>query len=102
MSADTTPTFNKVGLIGTGAMGQGIAQLSAQAGAQVLLLDTREGAAQQAVDKIKGVWATLQAKGKLTEAQSASYGARLHAVATSADLATCDLVVEAIQAQERD
>ena len=48
MSADTTPTFNKVGLIGTGAMGQGIAQLSAQAGAQVLLLDTREGAAQQA------------------------------------------------------
>ena len=96
MSADTTPTFNKVGLIGTGAMGQGIAQLSAQAGAQVLLLDTREGAAQQAVDKIKGVWATLQAKGKLTEAQSASYGARLQAVATSADLAACDLVVEAI------
>ena len=67
----TSPAFSQVGLIGTGAMGQGIAQLSAQAGAKVLLLDTREGAAQQAVDKIKALWASLSAKGRLTDEQAA-------------------------------
>lgn len=93
---ETSPTFSQVGLIGTGAMGQGIAQLSAQAGARVLLLDTREGAAQQAVDKIKSLWASLAAKGKLNDEQVANYGARLQAVSSMADLASCDMVVEAI------
>lgn len=92
----TSPAFSQVGLIGTGAMGQGIAQLSAQAGAKVLLLDTREGAAQQAVDKIKALWASLSAKGRLTDEQTAVYGSRLQAVAGMADLAGCDMVVEAI------
>ena len=93
---ETSPAFSQVGLIGTGAMGQGIAQLSAQAGARVLLLDTREGAAQQAVDKIRALWASLAAKGKLSDEQVATYGARLRAVVSMADLAGCDMVVEAI------
>lgn len=45
MTSSPIPCFSKVGLIGAGAMGQGIAQLAAQAGAQVLLFDTRAGAA---------------------------------------------------------
>ena len=90
------PTFTHVGLIGTGAMGQGIAQLAAQAGAQVLLLDAREGAAQQAVEKIQAMWATLAGKGKISQEQAQTYGSRLKAVAAMAEFAPCDLVVEAI------
>jgi len=92
-------TFSKIGLIGCGAMGQGIAQLSAQAGAQVLLLDARAGAAQHTVERIKSLWSSLAAKGRLDAEQLAAYGARLQAVQSSADLAGCDLVVEAIVEQ---
>ena len=44
---DTThnPTFRHVGIVGTGAMGRGIAQIAAQSGAHVQLFDSAAGAA---------------------------------------------------------
>ncbi len=95
ISAKTTP-FSIVGIVGTGAMGQGIAQLAAQAGAQVLLQDARPGAAQQACDQIRLVWSILKEKQKITTEQASGYAARLSVVEDVAAMQSCDLVIEAI------
>ena len=47
--SDVQPEFKKVALVGTGAMGMGIAQICAQSGSVVYLFDTRPGAAEEAV-----------------------------------------------------
>ncbi|MDB5581292.1 MAG: paaH2 [Bradyrhizobium sp.] len=85
-----------IGIAGTGAMGRGIAQIAVQGGAQVLLYDAMEGAAQKAKDYIAGMLTKLAEKGKLTPEQAGSANARLVVAANVEALAPCDLVVEAI------
>ena len=88
--------FPSVGVIGAGAMGRGIAQMAAQAGSAVLLLDNQAGAAQSAIDTLKQVWDRLVAKGKLTAEQRDHYLARLAAAPDAASLKSCNLIVEAV------
>lgn len=88
--------FKTVGIVGTGAMGRGIAQMAAQAGSQVLLCDVQPGAAEAAMKALQGTWQTLQAKGKLDESQRETYVSRLQIAQSVAALAPCDLVVEAV------
>ncbi|GAB3595457.1 3-hydroxyacyl-CoA dehydrogenase [Angustibacter peucedani] len=85
-----------VAVIGAGTMGAGIALVAAQAGHPVRLLDVREGAAQSAVDGLRGKLHRLAQRGKL-DAEEASAAADLLAVAGAvADLAGCSVVVEAV------
>jgi 3-hydroxybutyryl-CoA dehydrogenase len=91
-----TPIFEKVGIVGTGAMGRGIAQMAAQAGSQVLLFDLQAGAAQAAVDALLGTWQTLASKGKISAEQAQAYGQQIRIADNMAALSPCDLVVEAI------
>ena len=63
-----TVTFSKIGVVGAGAMGRGIAQIAAQAGSDVLLVDSQPGAAQRGLEAITAQWARLQEKGKLDAA----------------------------------
>lgn len=88
--------FKTVGLVGTGAMGRGIAQMAAQAGSDVLLFDVQAGAAAAAQQALQTTWQSLHAKGKLSDAQHAACVARLHIAEALSDLARCDLVVEAV------
>ncbi|RZJ59917.1 MAG: 3-hydroxyacyl-CoA dehydrogenase, partial [Acidovorax sp.] len=88
--------FPNIGIVGTGAMGRGIAQISAQAGSQVFLLDANPGAAQAAQAALQEQWAKLVAKGRIEADEATALAARLHPVQAVADLAGCDLVVEAI------
>ncbi|SEJ38124.1 3-hydroxybutyryl-CoA dehydrogenase [Azotobacter beijerinckii] len=91
-----TRTINRMAMVGTGVMGTGIAQIAAQAGLEVKLFDTREGAAQNAHDNLAKTLAKLADKGKISQADAESTLARLE-VADSLDaLANCELVVEAI------
>lgn len=53
-----------MGLVGTGVMGAGIAQIAAQAGVLVRLFDARDGAAQTARDNLGATLSKLAAKGK--------------------------------------
>ena len=77
-------------------MGRGIAQIAAQAGSRVLLLDNQPGAAEAARSAILAQWQRLQDKGRASAEQVQKWSSQL-AVATSvADLAACQLVVEAI------
>ena len=92
----TTPTFPTVGIVGTGAMGRGIAQIAAQAGSTVILFDTQTAAIEKAREALGAQWNKLVEKGRLTVEQATAQKERLKAAATLADLAPCDLVVEAV------
>ena len=70
-----TPTFQTVGIVGTGAMGRGIAQMAAQAGSAVLLFDLQPGAAEAARKALADTWQTLVDKSKL-DAQKRDIHAR--------------------------
>jgi 3-hydroxybutyryl-CoA dehydrogenase len=85
-----------LGVVGTGAMGRGIAQLFAQAGHVVRLFDTAPGAAAAARDAVAEAFGRLADKGRLPPAQARQAVDRLRPVDTLGALAGCDLVVEAI------
>jgi len=91
-----TVNFSRLAVVGTGAMGRGIAQIAAQAGSEVLLLDAAPGAAAQAADAIRTQWQRLLDKGRLEPAQVEAFSARLKPVESVAQLSDCDLVIEAI------
>jgi 3-hydroxybutyryl-CoA dehydrogenase len=85
-----------VGLVGCGVMGRGIAQIAVLAGAQVRLVDQREGAAAAAREELRGIFARLVEKNKLDAAAAAAASDRLHACAALSELAGCHVIVEAI------
>jgi 3-hydroxybutyryl-CoA dehydrogenase len=87
---------SKIGVIGAGAMGRGIAQIAAQAGSDVLLLDSFEGAAARGRDAVLAQWDKLRDKGRLDAAQSTAFASRLNVAASMQALAGCDLVIEAV------
>jgi len=93
------PQFKHVALVGTGAMGQGIAQLCAQAGSIVYLFDTQEGAAHRARTRLESQWLKLVEKNKITQESALSYLSRLEVVDSLQALSKCDLVIEAILEQ---
>jgi 3-hydroxybutyryl-CoA dehydrogenase len=88
--------FHTTAIVGTGAMGRGIAQMAAQAGSNVLLFDVQPGAASTALTALQSTWQTLVNKGKLDAALMGTYVERVRVADTLADLSACDLVVEAI------
>ncbi len=88
--------FTTVGIVGTGAMGRGIAQIAAQAGATVKLFDTQAAAVNAARTSLGDQWDKLQAKGKLDAAATSANKDRLVAATALADLADCDCVIEAV------
>ncbi|MCU0930316.1 MAG: 3-hydroxyacyl-CoA dehydrogenase [Serpentinimonas sp.] len=89
-------TFVNTAVVGTGAMGRGIAQIAAQAGSTVWLYDTQPAAVEAARASLVDQWEKLAAKGKLPADQVAVLAGRLRPASALADLSGCDLVVEAI------
>ena len=92
------PTLSsaKVLVVGAGIMGAGIAQVAAQAGHSVYLMDAREGAARQACAKLRESLDGLLAKGKFTQAQVDGILAHIQPVDSFAQALDAGLVVEAI------
>ncbi len=88
--------FDCAGIVGTGAMGRGIAQMAAQAGARVWLHDAQPGAAEAARQALTKTWDSLLAKGKLTPEQLDTFASRLKVAESINELAACDIVIEAI------
>ncbi|MFE4576835.1 3-hydroxyacyl-CoA dehydrogenase [Streptomyces chartreusis] len=85
-----------VAVVGTGTMGQGIAQVALVAGHPVRLYDTAPGRAQAAADAIGARLDRLVAKDRLTGADRDAARARLLPAESLAELADCALVVEAV------
>ena len=94
MTALTPQTI--IAVVGSGAMGAGIAQVAAAAGHSVKLLDNRPGAAASAIAGIRAQFAKMAEKGKLTAAAASAAGERLFPVEQLSDLADAGLIIEAI------
>lgn len=90
------PQFTQTAVVGTGAMGRGIAQIAAQAGSQVWLFDNAPGAAAQAKQALSQQWQKLLEKGKYTAEQIQAFEHNLCVAESLVDLKPCDLVIEAI------
>jgi 3-hydroxybutyryl-CoA dehydrogenase len=89
-----------LGVVGGGQMGQGIAQVAAQAGLDVTLVDVSRAAADAAVGKLRSTLDRLVERGKLgADARDATV-ARLRAGDDHAALGGCDIVIEAAPENE--
>lgn len=85
-----------IGVVGAGVMGAGIAQVAAQAGHPVRLLDVREGASAHAIAQTAKALDGLVAKGRMVQGERDAVMARISPAAQIAELADCALVVEVI------
>ena len=85
-----------VGVIGAGVMGAGIAQVAAQAGHPVRLMDVRDGAAAAAHSQIAKALEGLVAKGRMEAAEREAVLSRIQPVSQMADLGEAVLVIEVI------
>lgn len=88
--------MQQIGIIGSGAMGSGIAQIAATAGHPVTLLDAKPEALVRAKEKLAKVMNRLVEKGRKTEEEAAAIQNRITYTTNEFDLGQSDLVIEAI------
>ncbi|MDG1157855.1 MAG: 3-hydroxyacyl-CoA dehydrogenase NAD-binding domain-containing protein [Flavobacteriales bacterium] len=88
--------MKKIGVIGAGAMGAGIAQVAAQNGHQVVLSDTSQATLEKSKAKLEKVMNRLVEKGKITSEEASQIQARIQYTTELEDFAHADLVIEAI------
>ncbi|MCM2578408.1 3-hydroxyacyl-CoA dehydrogenase [Streptomyces meridianus] len=93
---DTVTRSSTVAVVGTGTMGQGIAQVALTAGHTVRLYDAVPGRAAEAARTVLGRLDRLVEKGRLDSAERDAARSRLRPAGALADLADAALVVEAI------
>ncbi|MEY2764600.1 MAG: hypothetical protein RLZZ205_1024, partial [Bacteroidota bacterium] len=86
----------KIGVLGGGAMGAGIAQVAAQAGHQVVLVDIQEEQLSKAMDNLKNGLNKLVEKGKFTLEQSHQIVESIQTSTSTNAFAGCGLIIEAI------
>ena len=88
--------IKKVGVVGGGLMGSGIAQTAAQAGYDVLLAEVSQELLDRGMGRINGAWDMLTKKGRISEEQAGEYRGRIRGTLEMRDFADRDLVIEAI------
>ncbi len=86
----------KVGVLGAGMMGHGIGYVTAVSGKEVILKDVTLAQAEVGKAKIAALLDKRVAKGKLSKTQRDEALARVQPTAKAADLADCDLIIEAV------
>ncbi len=89
-------TIRKVGVIGAGLMGSGIAQTCAQSGYETLVREITQPLLDKGISRVYEAWDTMASRGKLSAEQVAENRAHLHGTLDLADFADCDLVIEAV------
>ena len=99
-TAKPARTITKVGIIGAGQMGNGIAHVVALAGYKVAINDLKREAYDKAIDTITGNMGRQAAKGLITDKDQAEALARITYAADLAALGDCDLVIEAATENE--
>jgi 3-hydroxybutyryl-CoA dehydrogenase len=83
-----------IGVIGTGTMGCGIAQVAAQAGFEVVLQNRRQASVERGLANIKKSVERLVAKEKITQAQAGEVLERIRGVVPLEELKGCERVIE--------
>lgn len=87
--------IEEIGVVGSGAMGGGIAQVAAQSGLSVVLYDVSDAMLKKAIDHIKAHMKRAVEKGRLTQEQAWGTLGRIRTSASLADVGTCQFVIEA-------
>ena len=88
--------IKKVGMIGAGTMGGGIAMNFVQAGIPVVLLEMSQEAATRGTGVMRKNWEASAAKGRFKPEQVEAFGANTTTTLDYADLGDCDLIIEAV------
>ncbi|HXB51404.1 MAG TPA: 3-hydroxyacyl-CoA dehydrogenase NAD-binding domain-containing protein, partial [Rhizomicrobium sp.] len=96
--ADDVPLIGikKVGVIGAGLMGGGIATVFANAGLPVTVIEANPDALAKGLDAVKGGYEASVKRGRLSAEDAQARFARMTASLKMEDLADCDLIVEAV------
>ncbi len=89
-------TIRSVGVVGSGLMGSGIAQISAQSGYSTVVLEASKELLDKGMKRLEGFLRGGVEKGKMTAEEKDRILARLKGTTEIRDLAGCDLVIEAI------
>ncbi|MCB0662849.1 MAG: NAD(P)-binding domain-containing protein, partial [Saprospiraceae bacterium] len=85
----------QIGVLGSGSMGKGIAQVAATAGNDVILYDNNPTALGRARDDIQRILNRLVEKGKMTDEEAKGIFGRIYFVDSIYDYRDCELVIEA-------
>jgi 3-hydroxybutyryl-CoA dehydrogenase len=88
-------SLSKIGVIGAGTMGNGIAQVSAAAGLEVVMVDVSDAAVERGLAAVASSLDRLVKKEKLTAADRSAALARIRGTTHYAELKPMDLVIEA-------
>jgi 3-hydroxybutyryl-CoA dehydrogenase len=88
--------IRKVGVVGCGLMGGGIAQTCAQSGYETIVREVNQELLDKGMARINSAWEMLVSKGKITQGQADEYRSRLHGTLNLEEFADCDLVIEAV------
>jgi len=88
--------IRKIGVVGCGLMGGGIAQTCAQSGYEVVVREVNQELLDKGLARIHSAWDMMATKGKLTNGQVDENRSRLHGTLNLEDYADCDLVIEAV------
>ncbi len=88
--------IRRIGVVGCGLMGGGIAQTCAQSGYETVVREVNQELLDKGLKRIYGAWDMLAGKGKITQGQINEYRGRLHGTLDLEDFADCDLVIEAV------
>ena len=92
--------INKVGVVGAGQMGNGIAQVSAAAGLDVVMHDVKEDRLKAGLATINGHLAREVARGQIDEAKRQQILSHIDTATELGKFADCDLVIEAASENE--
>ena len=87
--------IGKIGVVGAGTMGNGIAQALAVAGRDVVMMDVGDAQVKRGLDTIGASLDRLIKKDKMSAADKAAAMARISTATSTSALADCDLVIEA-------
>ncbi|MFJ8011475.1 3-hydroxybutyryl-CoA dehydrogenase [Streptomyces sp. NPDC096339] len=100
-AAEGSPGADRIGVVGCGLMGSGIAEVCARAGRDVVVAEADRAAADSGLARIERSLARAAAAGKLTAAEAADAAARITVTTDLGRMADRDLVIEAVAEDER-
>ena len=88
--------IRKVGVVGCGLMGSGIAQTCAQSGYETVVREVNQQLLDKGMARIYAAWDMMASKGKISQGQLQENRNRLRGMLDLEDFADCDVVIEAL------